>query len=161
MTPVIKFDDPLENEGEKIKMKTKRWDLTLGLGVLLVTALACNFSASTANISSLKVSKDKGAATEASSFAASDTIYAAAVISNAPDKLKAKGRLSAVQVEGIDAGPIPGAETTLDLPGSATANFTFTPPPAGWPAGRYKVDVMMLNEAGEQKDQKSATFTVS
>ena len=133
----------------------------LGLGVLLVTALACNFSASTANISSLKVSKDKAAATETTSFAPSDTVYAAAVISNAPDKLKAKGRLSAVQVEGLDAGPIPGAETTIDLPGSATATFTFTPPPGGWPAGSYKVDVEMLNEAGEKKDEKSATFTVA
>jgi hypothetical protein len=161
MTRVIKFDDPLENEGEKIKMRTKRWDLTLGLGVLLVTALACNFSASTANISSLKLSKDKGASTETGAFAAADTIYAVAVISNAPDKLKAKGRLSAVQVEGLDAGPIPGAETTLDLPGSATATFTFTPPPGGWPAGSYKVDVEMLNEGGEKKDEKSATFTVS
>lgn len=142
-------------------MRTKRWDFTLGLGVLLATALACNFSASTANISSLKLSKDKAATTEASSFAAADTIYAVAVISNAPDKLKAKGRLSAVQVEGLDAGPIPGAETTLDLPGSATATFTFTPPPAGWPPGSYKVDVEMLNEAGEKKDEKSATFTVS
>jgi len=27
--------------------------------------------------------------------------------------------------------------------------------------GQYKVDVIMLNEAGEQKDEKSATFTVS
>ena len=142
-------------------MRTKRWDLTLGLCVLVAVALACNFSASTANISSLKLSKDKAAATETSSFAAPDTIYAVAVISNAPDKLKAKGRLSAEQVEGLDAGPIPGAETTLDLPGSATATFTFTPPPTGWPPGRYKVDVMMLNEAGEQKDQKSASFTVN
>lgn len=142
-------------------MRTKRWDLTLGLGVLLVTALACNFSASTANISSLKISKDKGAATETSSFAPNDTVYAAAVISNAPGALKAKGILSAEQVEGVDAGPLPGAETTLDLPGSATATFTFTPPPGGWPAGRYKVEVHMLNENGEKKDEKSATFTVS
>ena len=142
-------------------MRVKRWDSTLGLGVLLVTALACNFSATTANISSLKISKDKAASTEASSFAPSDTIYAVATISNAAEKLKATGRLSAEQVEGLDAGPIPGAETTLDLPGSATATFTFTPPPGGWPPGRYKVDVVMLNEGGEQKDQKSATFTVS
>ncbi len=142
-------------------MRTKRWDYALGLGALLATALACNFSATTANISSLKLSKDKGASTEATSFAPSDTVYAVTVISNAAEKLKAVGRLSAEEVEGIDAGPVPGAETTLDLPGSATATFTFTPPPGGWPPGRYKVDVLMLNEAGEQKDQESATFTVS
>jgi hypothetical protein len=142
-------------------MRIKRWDSALALGVLAAFALACNFSATTANISSLKLSKQKDAAAETSGFAAADTVYAVAVISNAPDKLKAVGRLSAEQVEGIDAGPIPGAETTLELPGSATATFTFTPPPGGWPPGRYKVDVLMLNESGEQKDQKSATFTVS
>ena len=161
MTRFIKLDEPPENEGEKIEMRTKRWDLTLGLGVLVAFALACNFSASTANISSLKLSKDKAASTETASFAAPDTIYAVATISNASEKLKAKGRLSAEQVEGLDAGPIPGAETTLELPGAATATFTFTPPQGGWPPGRYKVDVLMLNEAGEQKDQKSATFNVS
>lgn len=142
-------------------MRTKRWDYTLGLGVLLATALACNFSATTANISSLKLSKQKDASAETAAFAATDTVYAVATISNASEKLKAVGRLSAEQVDGLDAGPIPGAETTLELPGSATATFTFTPPDGGWPAGRYKVDVMMLNESGEQKDQKSATFTVS
>lgn len=142
-------------------MRTKRWDFALGLGVLLVTALACSFSASTANISSLKLGKDKAAATEASSFAAADTIYAVAVISNAPDKLKVKGILSAEQVEGLDAGPLPGGETTVELPGSGTATFTFTPPAGSWPPGRYKVDVHMLNEGGEKKDEKSATFTVS
>lgn len=142
-------------------MRTKRWDLTLGLGVLLVAALACNFSASTANISSLKLSKEKGATTETSAFAAADTVYAVATISNAPDKVKVKGRLSAVQVEGLDAGPIPGGETTVDLPGSGTATFTFTPPGASWPPGRYKLDVEMLNEGGEKKDEESATFDVS
>jgi len=142
-------------------MRTKRWDLTLGLCVLVAVALACNFSASTANISSLKLSKDKAATAETSSFAATDTVYAVAEISNAPDKQKVVGRLSAEQVEGLDAGPLPGGEVAVELPGSGSANFTFTAPGGSWPPGRYKLDVLMLNEAGEQKDQKSATFTVS
>lgn len=142
-------------------MRTKRWDLTLGLGVLVLAALACNFSASTANISSLKLSKDKGGSAETAAFAASDTVYGVATISNAPDKLKVVGRLSAEQVEGLDAGPLPGGEVSVELPGSGTASFTFTPPGGSWPPGRYKLDVEMLNEAGEKKDQKSATFTVS
>jgi hypothetical protein len=49
----------------------------------------------------------------------------------------------------------------VDLPGSGTATFTFTPPPAGWPKGKYKLEVVMLNENGEQKDQKTAEFSVS
>jgi hypothetical protein len=141
--------------------RIKGWNLVLGLGLLLALALACKFGASTANISGLKIAKDKAATQEASSFGANDTIYAVAEVSNVPDKVKVKGRLSFEDVEGQPAGPVPGAETTLDLPGSGTATYTFTPPPSGWPKGKYKVDVMMLNEEGEQKDQKSTSFSVS
>lgn len=142
-------------------MQTKRWNLMLGLGFLLVTALACSFSASTANISALKLGKDKDVSQESSSFGAKDTVYAVATISNAPGAVKVKGRLVIEDVAGQQSGPIPGLEKTLDLPGSTTASFTFSPPTAGWPAGKYKLEVLMLNEAGEQKDQKTASFTVS
>ncbi len=124
-------------------------------------AIACNFSASTANISSLKLGKDEAVKQETSSFAPTDTVYAVATISNAPGAVKVKGRLVIEAVEGEQSGPIPGLEKTLDLAGDGTATFTFTPPAAGFPAGKYKVEVMMMNEQGEQKDQKSASFTVS
>ena len=140
--------------------RTKR-NLSLGLGLLLVSAAACSFSVSTANLSSLKLSKDKSASQETSSFNAGDTIYAVAVVSNAPGKVKVKGRLAFEDVPGEQSGPVPGLETTLDLAGSGTATFNFTPAADGWPKGKYKVEVMMLDENGEQKDQKSASFTVS
>ena len=141
--------------------RIKGWNLVLGLGLLLAGALACKFSASTANISGLKLAKDKAATQESSSFGPNDTVYAVAEVSNVPDKVKVKGRLSFEDVEGQPTGPIPGLEQTLDLPGSGTATYTFTPPPSGWPKGKYKVDVMLMTEEGEQKDQKSASFTVS
>lgn len=142
-------------------MQTQRRNLAFGLGLLVAFALACNFSATTANISSLKLSKDKAAGTETNSFAANDTVYAVATISNVPDKVKVKGRLVVEEAEGEQSGPVPGLENTLDMGGSGTATFTFTPPADGWPKGRYKVEVLMTNEAGEQKDQKEAGFTVS
>ena len=142
-------------------MRTARGGLAVSLGVLVFAALACNFSASTANISDLKISKDKAATQTTSSFAATDTIYAVATVSNAPGAVKVTGRLVIEDVEGETAGPIPGLEKTLDLPGSGTATYTFTPPPGGFPKGKYKVEVFMLNENGEQKDQKSASFTVN
>ena len=142
-------------------MRTTRINLLLGLGLLLAFGLACNFSASTANISELKLGKAQGAAQETTSFAANDTVYAVATVSNVPDKVKVKGFLSFEDVEGEQKGPIPGLEKTLDLPGSGTASYTFTPPPSGWPKGKYKIDVIMLDEGGQQKDTKSATFTVS
>ena len=142
-------------------MRTARGGLAASLGVLVFAALACSFSASTANISDLKVSKDKAATQPTSGFAASDTVYAVATISNSPGAVKVRGRLVFDEVEGAESGPVPGAETTVELPGSGTATFTFTPPSSGFPPGKYKVEVFMLNEQGEQKDQKSAGFTVS
>ena len=142
-------------------MQTQRWNLVFGLGLLLVAGLACSFSASTANISDLKLGKDQTASQQTTSFAPDDTVYAVATISNAPGAVKVKGRLVIEDVEGEQSGPIPGLEKTLDLPSSGTATYTFTPPADGFPKGKYKVEVMMMNEAGEQKDQKSASFTVN
>lgn len=142
-------------------MRTTRWYLTLGLGLLLLADLACNFSVSTANISSLKLGKDKSLSQETSSFTPSDTIYAVAVISNAPSKVKVKGYLVVEDIPGQQSGPIPGLESTVELPGSGSATFTFSPPTSGWPKGKYKMEVLMLNENGEQEDQKTASFTVN
>ncbi|MDX6405504.1 MAG: hypothetical protein QOH70_2959 [Blastocatellia bacterium] len=137
-------------------MKSPRSILVITLGLLAVLALGCKFSASTANISGLKLGKDKGVTSETSSFAPNDTVYAVATISNAPGKVKVKGRLVVEDAPG-EKGP----ETTIDLAGSGTATFTFTPPASGFPAGKYKIEVTLMDEAGEQKDQKSASFTVS
>ena len=142
-------------------MNTNKGNLLLVLGILLFIALACSFSASTANISDLKLGKDENVSQETSSFKPGDTIHAVATISNAPGKLRLKGRLVVEDVEGQQPGPIPRLEKTLDMDGSGTANFTFSPPAAGWPAGKYKMEVLMLNEEGEQKDQKAASFTIS
>ena len=142
-------------------MKINRWIFVPVLSLALAASFACQFSVSTANLSSLKLSKDKAASQETTAFGDEDTIYAVAVVSNAPSKVKVKGRLSFEAVPGQNSGPVPGAETSVDLPGSGSATYTFTPPADGWPKGTYKVEVFMINENGEQKDQKSASFTVS
>jgi hypothetical protein len=142
-------------------MSRNRWYPTLALALLLIAITACHFSVSTANMSSLKLGKDKNVSQEASTFAPTDTVYGVATISNAPSAVKVKGRLVVEDVPGEKNGPISGLETTVDLPGSGTATFTFSPPAAGWPKGKYKLEVVMLNGDGEQKDQKTASFTVS
>jgi hypothetical protein len=142
-------------------MRKDRWNAALSLGLLVVLALACKFSASTAHISSVKLGKDKNVTRETSNFDPTDTVYSVAEISNAPGKLKVKGRLVVDDVEGQKAGPISGLEDTVELGGSGTAIFTFTPPSTGWPKGKYKLEILMLDEGGEQKDQKSAEFKVS
>lgn len=142
-------------------MRTTRWNLALGLGLLLAVVLACNFSATTANISSLKISKSKNASDETSTFGANDTVYAVAEISNVPGKVKVKAKVVADNIEGVNSGTTVSDEPSLDMPGSGTATFTFTPPPSGWPKGKYKIEVVMTDENGAQKDQKSGSFTIS
>ena len=139
-------------------MRATRWDFLFVMGLLLGLVIACNYSASTAHIGGLKLGKDKAASPETSGFSSGDTVYAVADIANAPGKVKVKGRLAVEDVEGQKSGPVPGLETTLDLAGSGTATFNFSPPPNGWPKGKYKIEIFMLNEEGEQKDQVSQLY---
>ncbi|MBV9957774.1 MAG: hypothetical protein JO360_05100 [Acidobacteria bacterium] len=135
-------------------MRSKRSSSLLALAAIVLAALACNASFTTANISGLKISKEKGGS-ETSTFGAGDTVYVAADIANTSDKHKVTAKLMT-----DDGKPVPGAETTIDVPGAATANFTFTPP-GNWEAGKYKVEVTMKDDSGKQVDQKSGSFTVS
>lgn len=140
-------------------MRKPKLNLLISGGLMLAILIACSFS--TANLSSVKIGKDKAVSSETSSFAPNDTIYVVGTVGNAPGKVKVKGLLAFEDVEGEKAGPIPGLEKTLDLPGDGTATYTFTPPTAGWPKGKYKVEVTLMDDSGAQKDQKTATFTVS
>jgi hypothetical protein len=141
-------------------MRLHKLSLIVGLALVLMGASACSFT--TANISSLKFSKDKEGKTEATTFAPGDTIYAIATVSNVPSKVTLKFRLLTEDVEGQPKNaPIPNFETSIELPSSGFGTFTLTPPPAGWPAGKYKVEIAMLIESGEQKDQEAASFTVA
>jgi len=139
-------------------MKTNKKILSAGFLLVLISLVACSFT--TANISSLKTSKDKAGNEQTSSFGVDDTVYGIAEVSNSPGKVKVKGRLAVDSVEGQQSGPIPGLETMVELPSSGTATFTFSPPTAGWPKGKYRLEVQMLDESGAQKDQKSADFSV-
>jgi hypothetical protein len=138
-------------------MQRAKWTLA-GLSLLLILAVACKETPT--GITSLKLGKDKDATTEASTYATGDTFYAVAAVSS-PGKVKVTGRLLVDEVEGQTKGPIPGLEATKELASSGTVNFDFTPPPTGWPKGKYTLEVVMTDDAGAEKDKKSANFTVS
>jgi len=139
-------------------MRSNHLSSAFAFMTLLGVLVACNFS--TAHLSSLKIGKDRTVTKESSTFASSDPIYAVATVSNAPGKIQVKGQLVVEDVPGEKPGPVPTLAKTLDLEGSSTATFSFTPPANGWPAGKYKIEVTMLNDKGEQKDQKSASFSI-
>jgi len=135
----------------------KNINLVVGLGLLLGVVLACG--ATTANISSLKLSSDKAGKNETKTFKPGDEIYTVGQISNNGGKVEVKWRI--LYDEGDKAGqPVPGAEKTLEAEGDQPFVFWITLPPAGFRNGRYKSEVSMMY-SGEQKDQKSATFEVS
>ena len=141
-------------------MKTNRWNFALAVGLFLGALLACN--ATTAHIGSLKVATDEEGKNEAKSFKPGDKVYAVAQISNNPGKVQAKFRILYDDVKGQQSGEVvEGAEKTLDIDGSRPAIFWITLPGRGFYNGRYKVEVSMLTENGQQKDQKSSTFDVS
>lgn len=143
-------------------MRKSHLNLLYSIGCLLLVTLACNYSFTTANISSLKISKDKSASSEDSSFDPNSTIYIVAQVSNTSNKHKVTGRVLYDDVKGQKSGDlVPGGETTVEVPGAATATFTFTPPPSGWPGGKYKAEVTMKNEDGKQVDQETGSFSVT
>jgi hypothetical protein len=141
-------------------MKTNRWNFALAVGLFLAALLACN--ATTAHIGSLKVATDEEGKNEAKSFKPGDKVYAVANIANNPGKVQAKFQILYDDVKGQKSGEVvEGAEKTLDIDGSRPAIFWITLPGSGFNNGRYRVEVSMLTESGQQKDQKASTFDVS
>ncbi len=140
-------------------MRNRRWSLIAGAVLVLGLASACSFT--TANISSLKLSKEKGSTSESSTFAPGETIYARATVSNVPSKVTLKLRFITEDVEGQPKNaPVPSFDKSFELPGDGYVDYYVSPPPEGWPAGKYRIETTMHIESGEQKDQEAATFTV-
>lgn len=141
-------------------MRIYRQSLVAGAVLILALASACSFT--TANISSMKLSKDKEGTSETNTFAPGDSIYAIATVSNVPSKVTLKFRLFTEDVEGQPKNePVPKFDTPIEIPGDGYGTYSLSPPPAGWPAGKYRIEVTMHIESGEQKDQETATFTVA
>src|SRR5689334_13361570 len=96
--------DSFRSRKRRIEMVIRR-SLISSIVVILITSAACSFSVSTANLSGLKIGKDKTVSQETGTFGAEDTVYAVGTVSNAPDKVKVKGRLVIDDVPGQQPGP--------------------------------------------------------
>ena len=127
--------------------------------LLIFVILACNFS--TANLGSLKTSKDKEATTEASSFNSGDTLYGKATVANNPGKVKVKFYLIAEDVKELNKGEtLKGSDVSVDVEGDGVASYS-VPVSDGFPAGTYVLHADMMNENGEKKDSKTANVIVT
>lgn len=127
--------------------------------VIFTAAFACNMS--TANISSLKTTKEKDGA-DTTTYKAGDTIYAAATVSNNGGKVTVRMYLQAEDAPGVNmkkGDMVPNSETKLELDGDGVAKYSY-PTYATTKGGKFNVVAEMMNEQGEKKDTKSVTITV-
>jgi hypothetical protein len=123
-----------------------------------LTLAACN--ASTAHIGSLKVGTDKDVTTTAATFGPHDPVFAKGTADNIPHKVTMNWSLVAEKVTGQDPNTaIPSLNESFDLPSDGSTDYKLSPPPAGWPAGTYKIVLTMMDD-GQQRDQKTAEFTI-
>ena len=136
-----------------------RYLTPIGLVALLALGVGCNFT--TANLSSFKVGKDAKITSEADTFAPGETIYALAYVANVPSKVTVK--IETIYDELTDGKPnyhIEAFDKSYDVDKSATITYNLSPPPKGWPAGKYHLKAALHVESGEQKDEKIVRFTV-
>jgi hypothetical protein len=141
-------------------MRIHKLSLALFLALIFMASSACSFT--TANISGLRLSKDKEGTSLTNTFAPGDTIYSRVTVSNVPSKVTLKLQFITEDVEGQKKNsPVPSFDKSFDLPSDGYVDYYVSPPPEGWPVGKYRIEAAMLIESGEQKDQKTTSFTVA
>ena len=136
---------------------------TFALGVLLAIALACSGSFTTANLSDIKLAKDKDATSPQTTFAPDDDIFAVSSLNNTSSKFKVKFRLLFDDVKGAESGSLAyKLDGELDIEGSRNFWFTISGPSGGFEPGKYKVEFVLMDENNEKEiDKKTAVFTIA
>ena len=124
-------------------MKVKKFPMLLALMALILSTLACEFSASTANISDAWMSTDEDGAERVTAFAQDAEFYAQVDLQNAPDDTALKAVWTAVEAQDTAQNFLIN-ETEL-VTGSGQIHFTLSNDNL-WPTGRYKVDIYVNDQ---------------
>lgn len=121
---------------------------------LLLSALlmltACEFSASTANISNATLARDPDGAQPTTTFEVNEPFYLVVELANAPDSTTVKAIWYAVDV-GSAAAPNTLIDEAEVESGSGTVTFDLTPS-GEWAPGTYKVDLYLNDELSQTLD---------
>lgn len=112
------------------------------IALLVLTALACSFNFSSANISDAKLAKDPEGSQPATTFAQDEAFYCVVQLANAPDDTNVKAVWTVIEAEETDPNLVIN-ETKIDS-GDGQIHFDLTNDKL-WPVGKYKVD-LYLNE---------------
>jgi hypothetical protein len=136
---------PLEKTVNK-----QRLQLLSALLAIILATLACNFSASTANIKDAYLSTDTDGADQTTTFAPEDsTFYLTVILANAPSDTVTRAVWYAANVDTIEPN------TKLDeaslTQGDGNLSFTLNNSQA-WPAGDYKVEIYLNDKLDRTLD---------
>ena len=121
-------------------MKGNKLPVILAFLVLLLASLACEASASTANIADVWMSADEAGDQRVTSYAQDANFYAQVDLQNAPDDTMLKAVWTAVEAQDTEANLV--ITETEFTTGSGVVNFNLTNDNL-WPTGTYKVDIYM------------------
>ena len=124
-------------------MKVNKFPMLLALITLVLSALACEFSASTANITDAWMSTDEEGAERVTAFAQDAVFYAQADLQNAPDDTALKAVWTAVEAQDTDPNLV--VNETEFTSGDGLIHFTLSNDNL-WPIGKYKVDIYMNDQ---------------
>ena len=122
-------------------MNKTRLQIFIAVVVIMVTALACGGSVSTAKISNAYLSNDSDGNNETTSFAPDETFYAIVEVQNAPDDTELRAVWIAADVEDVEPDYVID-EASITTEGMDTFTFDLSNS-SGWPQGKYKVDIYM------------------
>ena len=116
--------------------------------VLILASLACNFSATTANISNAHMATDESDSTQTTTYSPdTQTFYSFYDLKNAPDDTVVKGVWTLVSAEGYESNSvIDSAEITG---GDDSYYFSLDRAAEAWPVGQYKIDLYINDKLAE------------
>lgn len=113
--------------------------------VLVLASVACEFSASTANIANAHMALDENDTQSVSSYAPdAPAFYCYFDLKNAPDDTVVKGVWTLISADGYD--PNQEIDSVEMTGGDDTYYFSLGGSTDPWPVGQYKIDLYLNDE---------------
>lgn len=134
--------------------------ILISLAVLILVIIGCDTGP--ASITSLKTAKDKDGKEASAVFKADDKIFARADISNNLENTKIRSNMTAAEdLEGLKKGEIfPGTDSTEDFKSESDIQWLEYSHPDGFPVGKYKINMELMDKEGKKLDSKSVEITI-
>lgn len=130
-------------------MARRKFFILLGLVMLVLATVACEFSASTANIGDAWLSDNEDGGTRVTTFAQDAVFYTFVDLKNAPEDTTLKAVWIAVDAEGVDADYV--INETEFTSGSNVVTFNLSNNNL-WPLGRYRVEIYLNGKLDKTLD---------